>query len=74
VLHLGDLLVTSAHLPPAWVSALDDFPLETIRAKRDWLARAATAGWWVAFSHDANVTAGLLDPTGRARQLRPAAH
>jgi glyoxylase-like metal-dependent hydrolase (beta-lactamase superfamily II) len=72
VLHLGDLLVTSAHLPPAWVSALDDFPLDTIRAKRDWLGRAAGAGWWVAFSHDANVTAGLLDADGRARELRPA--
>ena len=35
LLHLGDLLMTHAHLPPAWVSALDDFPLDTIRAKRE---------------------------------------
>jgi glyoxylase-like metal-dependent hydrolase (beta-lactamase superfamily II) len=72
VLHLGDLLVTSHHLPPAWVSAMDDFPLETIRAKRDWLARAASAGWWVAFSHDVQATAGVLDADGRAREVRPA--
>jgi hypothetical protein len=49
-MHLGDLLVTSAHLPPAWVSALDDFPLDTILAKRKWLRKAAHARWWVAFS------------------------
>jgi glyoxylase-like metal-dependent hydrolase (beta-lactamase superfamily II) len=70
-LHLGDLLVTHAHLPPAWVSALDDFPLDTIRAKREWLARAAEQGWWVAFSHDVDVVAGLLDPEG-GRELRQA--
>jgi glyoxylase-like metal-dependent hydrolase (beta-lactamase superfamily II) len=71
LLHLGDLLVTHAHLPPAWVSALDDFPLDTIRAKREWLGRAADQGWWVAFSHDARFTAGHLDEDGRARELRP---
>jgi glyoxylase-like metal-dependent hydrolase (beta-lactamase superfamily II) len=70
LLHLGDLLVTSAHLPPAWVSALDDFPLDTIRAKREWLGRAAREAWWVAFSHDVRATAGLLDAEGKARELR----
>ena len=69
LVHLGDLLVTHAHLPPAWVSALDDFPLDTIRAKREWLTRAAAAGWWVAFSHDVNLAAGVLDPEG-GRDLR----
>jgi glyoxylase-like metal-dependent hydrolase (beta-lactamase superfamily II) len=70
LLHLGDLLVTSAHLPPAWVSALDDFPLDTIRAKREWLARAAESAWWVAFSHDARVSAARVDRAGQARDVR----
>ncbi len=66
LVHLGDLLVTHAHLPPAWVSALDDFPLDTIRAKREWLSQAAQHGWWVAFSHDVGLVAGVLDAeTGR---------
>jgi glyoxylase-like metal-dependent hydrolase (beta-lactamase superfamily II) len=69
LLHLGDLLVTQAHLPPAWVSALDDFPLDTIRAKRQWLARAAEKGWWVAFSHDVNSVAAMLDAEGKPRQI-----
>jgi glyoxylase-like metal-dependent hydrolase (beta-lactamase superfamily II) len=70
VLHLGDLLVTGAHLPPAWVSALDDFPLDTIRAKREWLGRVAREDWWVTFSHDARHTAARLDGDGKARELR----
>ena len=65
LLHLGDLLVTHAHLPPAWVSALDDFPLDTIRAKRAWLARPPEHGWWVAFSHDVNNVAATLDAEGK---------
>jgi glyoxylase-like metal-dependent hydrolase (beta-lactamase superfamily II) len=72
LVHLGDLLVTSAHLPPAWVSALDDFPLDTIRAKREWLGQAACAGWWVTFSHDVRAVAARLDPNGQAHELWPA--
>jgi glyoxylase-like metal-dependent hydrolase (beta-lactamase superfamily II) len=70
LLHLGDLLVTHAHLPPAWVSALDDFPLDTIRAKREWLGKAAAQGWWVTFSHDVAAVAALLTADGKARELR----
>ncbi|HEX8966979.1 MAG TPA: MBL fold metallo-hydrolase [Chloroflexota bacterium] len=74
LVHLGDLLVTHAHLSPAWVSALDDFPLETIRAKRDWLARAAKQDWWVAFSHDVTTLAARLDTDGKIRErLLPTA-
>ena len=70
MLHMGELLVTQHHLSPAWVSALDDFPLDTIRAKRDWLGRAANRRWWVTFSHDVSATAGRLDPTGKLAELR----
>lgn len=70
LLHLGDVVITHAHLPPAWVSGLDDYPLETIRIKREWLGRAAREGWWVGFSHDARYTAGRLDPAGRLAEKR----
>lgn len=73
LLYLGELLATAAHLPPAWVSTFDDFPLDSIRAKREWLSRAASAGWWVAFAHDAHTTAGRLGSDGKlAEQRRPA--
>jgi glyoxylase-like metal-dependent hydrolase (beta-lactamase superfamily II) len=72
LLHMGDLLVTHAHLPPAWVSALDDFPLDTIRAKREWLGKAAAQGWWVTLSHDVTAVAALLTADSKARELRRA--
>jgi glyoxylase-like metal-dependent hydrolase (beta-lactamase superfamily II) len=71
LVHLGDLLVTHAHVNPGWVSALDDYPLDSIQAKRNWLDRAATHRWWVAFSHDVRFTAGRLDAEGRPTDLRP---
>jgi glyoxylase-like metal-dependent hydrolase (beta-lactamase superfamily II) len=71
LLHLGDLLVTHAHVSPAWVSALDDFPLETIRAKRRLLGEAAQNRWWVAFSHDTTAYAGLLDAEAKLSATWP---
>ncbi len=65
LVHLGDLLATRHHLPPGWISAVDDFPLDTLRAKREWLARAATSGWWVAFSHDPTAILARLGPDAR---------
>ncbi len=69
LLHLGDLLVTQAHLPANWVSALDDFPLDSIRTKREWLPKAAESGWWVAFSHDVAAFAATLTEDIKVRSL-----
>ena len=69
LLHLGDLLVTRAHLSANWISALDDFPLDSIRAKREWLPRAAEQGWWVTFSHDVHAVAATLTEDIQVRAL-----
>ena len=55
--HLGDLLPTAAHLRPLWISALDDYPLDSIAAKQRWLERVAAEGWWLTFYHDYQVLA-----------------
>lgn len=65
LVHMGDLVITHAHLSPQWIGALDDFPLDSIRAKREWLGSAAREGWWVSFSHDVRWVAGTLDERGR---------
>lgn len=70
--HLGDLVITHAHVSPGWVSALDDFPLDSIEAKRHWLARVRQHGWWLALSHDAQWVAGRLDAEGRLADRLPA--
>lgn len=72
LLHLGDLVITRGHLSFGWVSANDDFPLDSIRAKREWLTRAAAEGWWVAFSHDVGHVAARLGPDGKVGEARTA--
>lgn len=71
LLHLGDLVVTEGHVNPPWVSALDDFPLDSIRAKREWLGRASRERWWVAFSHDVRNRGGRLDGRGGLAERLP---
>lgn len=60
-LHLGDLLPTHAHLNPLWVMAYDDYPMDSIMAKKHWIGRAKAEGWWLTFYHDPEVLAGVWD-------------
>jgi glyoxylase-like metal-dependent hydrolase (beta-lactamase superfamily II) len=49
---LGDLVPTSAHLPPAWIMGYDVEPLVTLETKTALLTRAAVEGWELVFEHD----------------------
>lgn len=55
--HFSDILPTHAHINPLWVSAFDDYPLDTIAAKEKWLAKATDNQWIVLFYHDAYIRA-----------------
>lgn len=74
LIHLGDLVITHAHVAPGWVSANDDFPLDSIKAKRQWLGLAAERQWWLAFSHDAQLAYGRVAADGRLAEVHPAAY
>lgn len=63
-LHLGDCLPTHAHLNPLWVMAYDDYPMESIAAKQEWISRAKAEGWWLTFYHDPEILAGAWDAEG----------
>ncbi|MBM3270629.1 MAG: MBL fold metallo-hydrolase [Candidatus Sericytochromatia bacterium] len=65
-LHMGDLLPTHAHLNPLWVMAYDDFPMDSIARKSEWLPRARDGNWWLTFYHDAFMLAGRFDADGKA--------
>lgn len=51
--HFSDILPTHAHMNPLWVSAFDDYPLDTIEAKEKWLPEAVDNNWIILFYHDA---------------------
>jgi glyoxylase-like metal-dependent hydrolase (beta-lactamase superfamily II) len=50
--HFGDNMPTHAHLNPLWVTAFDDYPIDTIKTKEAWLPVVLDESWWVTFYHD----------------------
>lgn len=52
-IHFSDILPTHAHTNPLWVSAFDDYPLDSIKAKEKWLTEVVENNWIVLFYHDA---------------------
>jgi glyoxylase-like metal-dependent hydrolase (beta-lactamase superfamily II) len=60
----GDLCMRPWAANPRWVTAFDDFPLDSVEIKGSLFARAADDGWLVALSHDS------LTPIGRLTRDR----
>ena len=71
--HPSDLVPTRHHLRPAWVMAYDAEPDRTVANKRRLLARAAAAGWWIVFGHDAETPLARLEWRDGRFAARPAA-
>ena len=68
---LGDLVPTPYHLALPYISALDQFPEETLQRKRDLLKRAEKEGWVIVFAHGYDNRAGRLERRGGRLSLRP---
>ena len=71
VVFLGDLIPTTHHLNLPCVSALDQFPEDTVEIKRDLIARAVKDGWLVIFSHGNGDRAGYVEERDGVVSLRP---
>jgi glyoxylase-like metal-dependent hydrolase (beta-lactamase superfamily II) len=56
---LGDLCMRPWSANPRWITAFDDFPLDSVEMKAGLFARAADEGWIVVLSHEP------LTPVGR---------
>lgn len=63
IFFAGDMIPTSAHLPPPWVMAYDLFPLTTIEEKLEIYRRARKEGLLLAFAHDPALAGVELEPT-----------
>jgi glyoxylase-like metal-dependent hydrolase (beta-lactamase superfamily II) len=68
---LSDLVPSSAHLTPTWMTAFDLYPLETIENKVRWLGRAATESWYCGFGHDCAIAFARLAPDTKTFRLLP---
>lgn len=58
----GDLCMRPWSANPRWITAFDDFPLDSVEVKADLFARAATDNWIVALSHEPLQPIGRLVP------------
>jgi len=60
VVFFGDLCMRPWSANPKWVTAFDDFPLDSVLVKGELFARAAAEGWTVVLSHEPRHPVGHL--------------
>ena len=58
----GDLCMRPWSANPRWVTAFDDFPLDSVEVKGELFRRAVEEDWLVALSHEARSPVGRLVP------------
>lgn len=63
-LHLGDLLPVHAQFNPLWITAYDNFPLDSIREKERWVTEGVKDGAWFVFYHDPFMAGCRFDDKG----------
>ncbi len=51
-IFLSDIMPTSTHIKYPFIAAYDLFPLDTLKAKKEIIKRAAEEGWFLFFYHD----------------------
>jgi glyoxylase-like metal-dependent hydrolase (beta-lactamase superfamily II) len=59
---LGDLAMRPWSANPRWVTAFDDFPLDSVLVKGALFAQAAEEGWTIVLSHEAKTPIGRMVP------------
>jgi glyoxylase-like metal-dependent hydrolase (beta-lactamase superfamily II) len=69
--YVADLMPTTAHLPDAWGSGFDLYPMDTMTAKQTFVDTAVSKESLIFFEHDPAIHAGYLITAQGQRQLRP---
>lgn len=65
MLHMSDLMLTHVHKNPLWVGAVDDYPMDSVAAKQQFLPEAFTKGWKFFFYHDPFYAVLQYDESGQ---------
>jgi len=68
IAFLGDLFMRPWSANPRWVTAFDDFPLDSVLVKASLFARASAEGWTIVLSHEP------FHPVGRLVRDRDRYH
>jgi len=62
IAFFGDLCMRPWSANPRWVTAFDDFPLDSVEVKGELFRRAVEDDWTVVLSHEARMPVGKLVP------------
>lgn len=65
LIHMGDILATTAHQNPLWVMAYDDYPMTSVFAKERLTKEILERGYFVSFYHDNFHRVIKWDTTGK---------
>lgn len=65
--YISDLIPTTAHLPLAWVSALDLNPLDSMESRKKFYAQAVAENWLTVFTHDDVTPLAHLDKNEKGK-------
>jgi glyoxylase-like metal-dependent hydrolase (beta-lactamase superfamily II) len=72
VAFFGDLGMRPWSANPRWVTAFDDFPLDSVEVKGELFARAAQERWTIVLSHEPVTPIGGLVPDRDRYRFEPA--
>ncbi|WP_416151856.1 YtnP family quorum-quenching lactonase [Salipaludibacillus sp. HK11] len=64
VWHMADIMPTHAHQNVLWVLAYDDYPMDSIAKKQEFIIPAMTKEVWFSFYHDYNYRMIKWDASG----------
>ena len=67
----GDLGMRPWSANPRWVTAFDDFPLDSVEVKGELFARAADERWLIVLSHEPVIPIGRLTPDRDRYRFHP---
>ncbi|MBI3750440.1 MAG: MBL fold metallo-hydrolase [Chloroflexi bacterium] len=67
----GDLGMRPWSANPRWVTAFDDFPLDSVAVKGELFARAAADAWLICLSHEPKTPVGRLTPDRDRYRFQP---
>ena len=61
LVFFGDLFMRPWAANPRWVTAFDDFPLDSVSKKAELFGQAADEGWYVVLSHESKHPIGRVE-------------
>lgn len=70
---VADLMPTTAHVSEPWIMGYDLHPVDTLFAKKRFLAEAIPGEYVIFFEHDPEVAAGIIRQDGKRKIVEPIA-